>query len=113
MNAGHWAQNTFDSPYLPLTDTKLREWWLQDDMRQLKLRSKFADPWHPHLFPENVSFQATFRDEAPCPICGTIAHLDAMQRDGALFTLPITCPNGHPYLARYDASTLKMVTEAR
>jgi len=113
INETHWAQRLFHSPYLPLTDDILRTWWLFDGMRQFKLRSKFVDPWHPHLFPENVPHQATFRDEAPCPVCGEVFHLNVMKQKGGIFSLDIRCRNRHAYTAIYDAFTQQMETKVR
>ena len=91
VNESHWAQTDLHSSYLPLTDEQLSRWWLYPDMRQFKLRSKFLNPWDPHLFPENTPFPATFRDEAPCPNCNEVYHLDFMRTDQKkIFQLDIT-----------------------
>lgn len=113
VNERHWAQNRFRSPYIRLKDDLLRKWWLLDGKPQFKLRSKWINPWHPNLFPENVPFQATFRDEAPCPVCGQVSHLDTMSRDGPVFILPLICHNGHRYIATYDAFSQQMDTTCK
>jgi hypothetical protein len=104
----HWAQRPFRSTCWHLTDELLRQWWSFDDMRQFKLRSKFVNPWHPHLFQESAPDQATFRDEAPCPRCGSIYHLDYMHYKDGIYQLDILCPNQHKYSAMYNTYSQAM-----
>jgi hypothetical protein len=110
VDQSHWAQTRFTSPYLPLSDDQIVKWWLYPDMRQFKLRSKFVNPWCPTLFPETTPFPpSTFRDEAPCPTCGEVFHLDFMPTNGVdTFNLEIICKNGHHYQATYHLDEQRM-----
>jgi hypothetical protein len=98
------------SSFFPLTDEVLQSWWLLPGKPQFKLRSKFTDPWHPGLLTEPAGRKPTFRDEASCPHCGRIAHLDTMEREGHVFYLELRCLVGHRYTARYDALRQAMET---
>lgn len=91
-----------------LDDSILRDWWLQSGKQQLKIRSKFVDPWHAGLRRKHPAARGTFRDEAVCPYCGEIRHLDTMDFDGSLFSLEVTCPSGHPFVSKYDPLSMKM-----
>jgi hypothetical protein len=87
----------------PLDDDTIRHWWYQKrSQAQLKLRSKLVDPWLPGLRPDGGA-PGTFRDEAPCPRCGVVTPLGAMEIDGVDLLRRMRCPAGHPFVAAYRA----------
>jgi hypothetical protein len=93
--------------FFDLNGELLDRWWLQPGKPQFKLRSKFVDPWHKKLQPQ-ASTQISFRDEAVCPYCGVRQLLDTMELDGTLFHISLECQNSHTFVAKYDATTMKM-----
>lgn len=113
VNESHWAQRPLKSRFRPLTDAILRHWWLITGKPQFKLRSKFVNPWDHRLFSDRIAYPPTFRDEAPCPNCGEVFHLDTMDQPQhtGIFQRKITCSRSHTYLATYNAFTQLMVVQ--
>lgn len=133
---------TFKPHLIPLLPEQISEWWLINNMAQLKLRTKLVDPWALGLIPkapsknqsllyrlnhimpfklfpsEEKNSQFTFRDEAICPTCQHHTTLDFMP---LIYDEPLgqyylrkemVCPNRHRYIARYNFKTAQLECKA-
>ena len=129
---------TFKPHLIPLLPEQISDWWLINNMAQLKLRTKLVDPWAPGLIPkapsknqsllfrlnhilpfkpfpsEEKNSQFTFRDEAICPTCQRHTTLDFMpliynELPGKYYLeKEMICPNRHRYVARYNFETAQL-----
>ncbi|TFF87510.1 MAG: hypothetical protein EU550_03120 [Promethearchaeota archaeon] len=88
----------FKPNFIPLKPRQIINWWVINNMAQLKLRTKLVDPYKDGLIPENIpkqdsliyrlnhisnfnliarsenTLRYTFRDEVVCPVCNQLIN---------------------------------------